>query len=109
MFWLCVPGQTQSTYEISKEVGRKGNEKEARAGVTLTESLFPQWRSSRIGGTGGGEGIGRMQADLRVEAEPLSGEPPTLQPRYSEPGGPGLTAWSTLRWPRRRPHHWGSS
>lgn len=54
MFWLCVPGQTQSTYEISKEVGRKGNEKGARAGVTLTESLFPQWRSSLMGARGGG-------------------------------------------------------
>lgn len=33
-----------------------------------------------------------MQADLRVEAEPSSGETPTLQPRYSEPGRPGPTA-----------------
>lgn len=32
-----------------------------------------------------------MQADLRVEAEPWSGEPPTLQPRHPELGraGPG--------------------
>lgn len=28
-----------------------------------------------------------MQADLRVEAEPLSREPPTLQPRYQSPEG----------------------
>lgn len=58
MFWLCGPRQTQSTYEISKEVGRKGNENEARAGVTLTESLFPQWRSSLLGRRGGVVGGG---------------------------------------------------
>lgn len=39
------------------------------------------------GGVGGGGGrIGRMQADLRVEAEPLSREPPTLQPTQSREG-----------------------
>lgn len=49
---------------------------------------------------GGRVEIERMQTDLRVQAEPLSWEPPTLQPRHPEPGP---ACWSALRWPCRRP------
>lgn len=81
MFWLCGPRPTQSTYEISKEVGRKGNENEARTGVTLTESPFPQWRSSLLGRGGVAEEESEeCKLTCAWRPSPCAGSPPPCSP-----------------------------